>query len=112
MAKSPSPDFGAASSPPLPPQAKNTASQRFIWAGLILLAILAFAYGTLSYLMGGPRDVYGFLRYALPQWRNGNLQVGDRAPDARLIALDGHSSLRISDHIGKRPLVLIFGSYT
>lgn len=62
--------------------------------------------------MGGPRDVYGFLRYALPQWREGNLKVGDRAPDAQVYSLDGRTAMYLRDDIGKRPLVLIFGSYT
>ena len=35
--------------------------------------------------MGGPRDVYGFLRYALPQWHRGDLRVGERAPNVRLM---------------------------
>jgi len=62
--------------------------------------------------MGSPRDLYGFLRYALPEWHRGDLHVGDPAPDAPLYALDGHSTFRIRDRIGARPLVLIFGSYT
>jgi hypothetical protein len=30
----------------------------------------------------------------------------------RLVALDGKSPVRVADHIGGRPLVLVFGSYT
>jgi len=74
--------------------------------------MLLGAYFVLAYLMGGPRDVYGFLRYALPQWREGNLKVGDPAPDARIYALDGKTAHYLHDMIGKRPLVLILGSYT
>lgn len=82
------------------------------WILVVVVAILALTYGTLSYFMGGPRDVYGFLRYALPQWHRGDLKVGDRAPDARLVSLDGHASFHIRDRVGARPLVLVFGSYT
>ncbi|MGB0035019.1 MAG: hypothetical protein WBP79_06050 [Candidatus Acidiferrales bacterium] len=82
------------------------------WASLALVLVLIIGYGVLSYMMGGPRDVYGFLRYALPQWHRGDLRVGDRAPDARLLALDGQSTFQLRDHIGRRPLVLVFGSYT
>ena len=82
------------------------------WTLLAFVLLLAIAFGVLSHFMGGPRDVYGFLRYALPQWHKGNLKVGDRAPDAEVYALDGQSTFRISDHIGRRPLILIFGSYT
>ena len=77
-----------------------------------LAVVLLAAYFVLAHFMGGPRDVYGFLRYALPQWREGNLKVGDRAPDARVYALDGKTVMYLHDLIGKRPLVLILGSYT
>jgi hypothetical protein len=81
------------------------------WTGIVLSAILVIALGVGCYFMG-PRNFYGFLRYALPQWHSGSLRVGDPAPDATLYSLDGRSSFRIRDHIGERPLVLIFGSYT
>lgn len=82
------------------------------WTALGLVLILAASYGALSYMMGGPRDVYGFLRYALPQWHRGDLRVGDHAPNAQLVSLDGRTTVHLSDWVGKRPLVLIFGSYT
>jgi hypothetical protein len=82
------------------------------WTAIGLVAVLAIAVGVGCYFMGGPRDLYGFLRYALPQWNSGTLHVGEAAPDAPLYSLDGHSSFRIRDRIGARPLVLIFGSYT
>lgn len=82
------------------------------WTLLAFVLVLTIAFGVLCHFMGSPRDVYGFLRYALPQWHKGDLKVGDRAPDASLYALDGQSTFRISEHMGKRPLVLIFGSYT
>jgi hypothetical protein len=82
------------------------------WAGISLIAVLAIGFGLGCYFMGSPRDLYGFLRYALPQWHRGDLHVGDLAPDAPLFALDGQSTFRIRDRIGARPLVLIFGSYT
>jgi hypothetical protein len=79
---------------------------------IIFVAVLAIAYGALSYFMGGPRDVYGFLRYALPHWHRGDLRVGDRAPDVQLVALDGQSKFLLSERIGKHTLVLVLGSYT
>jgi hypothetical protein len=82
------------------------------WATIVLVAILVIGFAMGCYFMGSPRDLYGFLRYALPQWHRGDLHVGDSAPDAPLFALDGQSSFRIHDRIGARPLVLIFGSYT
>jgi hypothetical protein len=50
-----------------------------------------------------------------PLWmkaRAGNLQVGDSAPDFDLEALDKKSRVRLSSHLGVKPVVLIFGSYT
>lgn len=82
------------------------------WTAIALVVILALGYGALSYLMGGPRDVYGFLRYALPRWHRGDLRLGNVAPDVELVALDGYSRFALRDRTGKRPLVLIFGSYT
>ena len=82
------------------------------WTAIGLVVILALGYGGLSRFMGGPRDVYGFLRYALPHWHRGDLRVGNAAPDVELVALDGQSRFSLRDRIGARPLVLIFGSYT
>jgi hypothetical protein len=82
------------------------------WTAIALILILAAGYGALSYFMGGPRDVYGFLRYALPGWHRGDLRVGNAAPNVELVALDGQSRFALRDRIGPRPLVLIFGSYT
>jgi hypothetical protein len=82
------------------------------WTALVVVVILAIGYGVLSHFMGGPRDVYGFLRYALPQWHRGDLRVGDRAPDVKLYSLDGQTTFQLSERIGHRPLLLVFGSYT
>ena len=40
------------------------------------------------------------------------LKVGDLAPDFTLKSLDGPRKVTLSDFRGKRPVVLIFGSYT
>jgi copper chaperone CopZ len=39
-------------------------------------------------------------------------KVGDQAPDFELIKSDGKSKVRLTAYQGKRPVVLIFGSYT
>lgn len=82
------------------------------WTALVAAVILAIGFGILSHLMGGPRDVYGFLRYALPQWHRGDLRVGDRAPDVKLYSPDGQTTFQLRERIGNRPLLLVFGSYT
>ena len=38
--------------------------------------------------------------------------MGDQAPDVALVALDGSTRVRLRDHVGERPLILVFGSYT
>ncbi len=58
----------------------------------------------------GPRNVIGMIRY--DQRQQGALRVGDLAPDVELLALDGKTTSRLSQHLGGRPVVLIFGSFT
>lgn len=73
-------------------------------AGVLLCA------GVVVVLKIGPRNVWGMLRY--DQRRDGDLRVGDAAPDVVLTRLDGISTEHLGAHIGSRPLVLIFGSFT
>ena len=82
------------------------------WLGISLLTLIVAAYVGLSIMAGGPKDAYYMVRYALPHMHRGNLKVGDQAPDARLVALDGTSSFHIREKTAGRPLVLVFGSFT
>jgi hypothetical protein len=84
----------------------------FKWILLFLLVILVAAYVWLSVLAGGPKDALYMIRYALPHMHRGNLKVGDAAPDARLVALDGSTRFHIREKTEGRPLVLVFGSFT
>jgi hypothetical protein len=77
--------------------------------GLAVLALVA-AVVIYAFVTIGPRNIIGMLRY--DQRREGDLVVGDKAPDVALLALDGTTEARLSDHMGGKPLVLIFGSYT
>jgi hypothetical protein len=79
-----------------------------IGAGLLILAAVI----VLSVMAGGLRGAYGMVRYALPHMHRGTLRVGDNAPDASLLALDGSSRFHIRERTGARPLVIVFGSYT
>lgn len=63
-------------------------------------------------MTGSPKDAFGMVRYALPYMHRGTLKIGDSAPDARLVALDGENHFHIRERIGARPLVLVFGSFT
>ena len=73
-------------------------------------ALALLALGAFTYMVGGPRNLIGMLRY--DQREEGKLQIGDRAPDVGLIALDGTTPVKLSEHLGGRPTVLIFGSFT
>jgi hypothetical protein len=82
-----------------------------LWKKLLLLVLGAVALLAIFIVWRiGPRNVYGMLRY--DQRREGNLSVGDRAPDATLVALDGRSPVSVLDGDPQKPLVLVFGSYT
>jgi len=82
------------------------------WIGVgVLLLVIAAVVG-LSVMAGGLRGAYGMVRYAFPHMHRGDLKVGDAAPDASLLALDGASRFHIRERIGTRPLVIVFGSYT
>jgi peroxiredoxin len=39
-------------------------------------------------------------------------KVGDMAPDFELVDTTGENTVRLSDFRGKRPVVLVFGSFT
>jgi hypothetical protein len=44
--------------------------------------------------------------------REGSLKVGDAAPDFSLETYDRKSRVQLSSFRGKKPVVLVFGSYT
>ena len=76
--------------------------------GLGILLVVAVA--GMTYMIGGPRNLIGMLRY--DQRQEGALKVGDRAPDVALVALDGKTPVKLSGELGGKPTVLIFGSFT
>ncbi len=82
------------------------------WTLIAGAGVLVAGFVGLSYLAGGPGNVYGLVRYALPHMHPGNLRVGDPAPNVRLYLPDGSTTFHLRERLGARPLVLIFGSYT
>ncbi len=88
---------------------KPAVKRSLRWAGIALgVAVIGVASWALVTI--GPSNIWGMLRYDTRE--EGALKVGDRAPDVSLLALDGRTRVRLSEQMGERPLVLIFGSYT
>jgi Iodothyronine deiodinase len=87
-----------------------------LWIAVSVAGLLLLAFAALSVMAGSPKDAVAMVRFALPHMHVGQFKVGDNAPDARLVALDGTTRFQIHDRInyrpGGRPLVLIFGSFT
>ena len=95
------------------PITEETALNAWLKWSLIAFAVLVVAaFVGLSLMAGSPKDAFYMVRYALPHMRVGKLKVGDEAPDARLVALDGTTRFHIRERTKGRPLVLVFGSFT
>jgi hypothetical protein len=71
--------------------------------GLVLLVLVGVVVAI------GPRNIIGMARYDIRS--KGTLAVGDRAPDVELVTPEG-ARVRLVDHLGPKPTVLIFGSFT
>ncbi|HEY2647363.1 MAG TPA: hypothetical protein VGI34_10335 [Candidatus Acidoferrales bacterium] len=82
------------------------------WTLIGFGALLILGYIGLSVMAGGPKDALLMLRYALPHMHRGTLKVGDDAPDATLVDLDGATRFHLRQRTGARPLVVVFGSFT
>jgi hypothetical protein len=82
------------------------------WTIGVALTLLLLAFVGLSLMAGSPKDAYGMVRYAFPHMHRGKLKVGDDAPDARLVALNGSDRFHIRERTSGKPLVLVFGSFT
>jgi hypothetical protein len=84
-----------------------------LWKKLLIGVgcLLVLALGGFTYMVGGPRNLIGMIRY--DQREEGTLKVGDRAPDVTLLELDGKTPVKLSDRLGGgKPAVLVFGSFT
>lgn len=75
----------------------------------ILLALFLAAGSYLAWQIG-PRNIWGMMRY--DQRKEGVLQVGQKAPEVALTALDGKTKVKLLEESAGKPLVLIFGSFT
>jgi hypothetical protein len=77
---------------------------------LLVIAVLVGIVGAFVAWRIGPRNIIGMIRY--DQRKEGALKPGDAAPDVALVSLDGKTPVRVSEKVGGKPLVLVFGSYT
>jgi hypothetical protein len=78
------------------------------WTGVAIVSLIVLGIAAALILIG-PRNVIGMLRY--DQRDEGTLTVGSEFRNVELVALDGtHQQIR--DWIGRKPVVLIFGSFT
>ena len=76
----------------------------------VLVLIAVGAGGMYAYYQA---MVHGWVRYNEYDIRTeGQLQVGDLAPDLELASVDGEAPVRLSDLYREKPVVLAFGSYT
>lgn len=76
-----------------------------LWIGVVVLLL---AVGAAAFI--GPRNIAGLIRYGHTE--QGTLRVGDRAPDVILVSLDGKTRSHLSQYLGAKPLLVIFGSFT
>ena len=78
-----------------------------IGAAVLIVVGAAAVYGYYQAMMAG------FIRYNEYDIRTeGQLQVGDLAPDLELARVDGEGATMLSDLYRDKPVVLAFGSYT
>ena len=77
---------------------------------LLIVAVVVGILGAFVAWRIGPRNIIGMIRY--DQRKEGSLKPGDAAPDVTLVSLDGKTPVRVSEQVGGKPLVLVFGSYT
>jgi len=77
---------------------------------LLIVGAIVVVAATVAAVKIGPSNIIGMIRY--DQRRDGDLKVGDRAPNAMLVALDGKRNVPLLKDRGGKPLVLVFGSFT
>ena len=96
------------------------------WMLIGALALYGAALCVLFVVMCQPPIRFGRLMRHFPMWamplvpfepmwnvaRRGTTREGDIAPDFRLRTIDRTIEVTLSSYRGRRPVVLIFGSYT
>ena len=100
--------------------------KRVLKVAVVLLTIYGLLLGGFYLAMSQRPDVFSqvmakapglvFMAFPFkPMWmsaRGGRLRVGDEAPDFQLETYDKKANVQLSARKGKKPVVLVFGSYT
>ena len=81
--------------------------KKILIAGALLVALLI---GIGVYIVE-PRNIIGIIQYG-GQAIDGDLAVGDPAPNVPLVTLAAGEEAPLHDWVGDKPLVLVFGSFT
>ena len=85
---------------------------RILRSALIALVIAGVSIGAF-FVAKREATKRGYIKLGKYDIRSeGNLVVGDLAPDLELERLDGTGRIRLSQLYADKPLVLMFGSYT
>ncbi len=82
-----------------------------MWKKVLLgTLLLILTVATVAFFWIGPGFVIGILTYG-QQAHDGPLQPGDPAPIVTVVDIDGNPR-ELSEWIGPKPVVLVFGSFT
>jgi hypothetical protein len=105
--------------------AKNIARKIFKTAVALVVLYALITAALFALMLQSPDRFAGTMRYVpwpafvvlpfKPLWkvaRRGSHSVGDMAPDFSLESPDHKNTVQLSSFRGKKPVVLVFGSYT
>ena len=109
-----------------PPRRKKSWAKRLLTAFLVLVVLYVFATASLfALMMQGPDGFARGMRHVpwpafmilpfKPLWkvaRAGTTKVGEMAPDFALETTNHTGTVQLSSFRDKKPVVLVFGSYT
>lgn len=108
-------------------QALGLPMRKFLLGFLVVCAILYAVFVAFIWRsMRQPPETFGRVMAKMPVvaymvlpfetlWthaRAGQLQIGDAAPDFSLMKVDKSATIQLSSLNSRRPVVLVFGSYT
>lgn len=102
------------------------ARKKLLWAAAALLLLWTAFVGVVNWEMHQSPERFAQFMAKMPMpayflfpfetmWtraRIGTLNLGDEAPDFNLEAQDKSGAVKLSSFRGRKPVVLVFGSYT